>query len=329
MTFRTTARDNRVGAGAADDDEMVVTVAGGPFAITSPGAGGALECAVPSPVTWDVGGGSVAPTVNILLSTNGGGSFPTTLAAATPNDGAQNVTTAPGVLSSNARVRIDAIGNIFFALSPQIAVRDTIAPVVTCPPPVVAECTGNNGVAKSDPQLAAFFAGASATDACDAAIAITDNAPALLPLGNTQVTFTGTDDSLNAGSCFSVVSVVDTTLPTISVSLNPTGEFPANHKMFDVAATVVVADTCDPNPAITLTSITSNEPDDGLGDGNTTDDVQGAEFGTADFAFQLRAERAGNGTGRIYTVTYTVTDGSGNTASASATVTIPHSNAQD
>jgi len=74
-----------------------------------------------------------------------------------------------------------------------------------------------------------------------------------------------------------------------------------------------------------LTSITSNEPDNGLGDGDTANDIQGAAFGTADFSFLLRSERSGAGTGRIYTVTYTVTDGSGNTASDSATVTIPKS----
>ena len=328
MTFRSTARDNRAGAGAADDDEMIVTVAGSPFAITNPSTGGALECAVPSPVAWDVGGGSVAPTVNILLSTNGGGSFPTTLAAATPNDGSQNVTTAQGVLSSNARIRIDAVGNIFFALSPQIAVRDTLDPTLTCPPPVVAECTGNNGVAKNDPQLAAFFAGASATDACDASIPINNNAPNLIPLGNNNVTFTGTDDSLNAGMCSAVISVVDTTAPTISVSVTPTGAWPPNHQMFDVTATVVVNDTCNPNPLVTLTSITSNEAENGTGDGNTAPDVQGAAFGTADFAFQLRAERKGNGDGRIYTITYTVDDGSGNATSASAQVVVPHSSKQ-
>jgi len=221
-----------------------------------------------------------------------------------------------------------SVGNIFFALSPQIAVRDTLDPTLTCPPPVVAECTGNNGVAKTDPQLAAFFAGASALDACDASIPITNNAPNLIPLGNNSITFTGTDDSSNAGVCSALISVVDTTLPTISVSVTPPSEFPPNHKMFDVTATVVVNDSCDPNPVITLTSITSNEPANGTGDGNTEPDVQGAALGTADFAFQLRAERSGGGSGRIYTVTYSVTDGSGNATSASAQVVVPKSASQ-
>jgi hypothetical protein len=52
-------------------------------------------------------------------------------------------------------------------------------------------------------------------------------------------------------------------------------------------------------------------------------DIQGAEIGTADTTFSLRAERAGYGTGRFYTVTYTAVDGSDNQAEDSAEVTVP------
>jgi hypothetical protein len=78
------------------------------------------------------------------------------------------------------------------------------------------------------------------------------------------------------------------------------------------------------DPVVRLVSITSNEPDDDNGDGNTVNDIQGAAFGTADFVFQLRAERRGGGTGRIYTVTYEVEDASGNTTTTQALVTVPH-----
>ena len=47
-------------------------------------------------------------------------------------------------------------------------------------------------------------------------------------------------------------------------------------------------------------------------------------FGTPDVQFKLRAERAGGGDGRVYTIVYTASDGSGNTAVAVATVTVPH-----
>lgn len=325
LTFRTTARDNRAGGGGGDDDDMVITVLGAAFAITDPAAGGGLECNAPSDIFWNVGGGSVAPTVNVLLSTNGGASFPTVLAAGTANDGAVNVI-GPDTLTNDARLRVDSVGNIFFALSEQIAIQDTLPPTVLCPAPVVVECTGNNGIAKDDADLAAFFAGASATDLCDPSVVPVDNAPAHIPLGVNPIMFSATDGSGNTGSCSANINVVDTTPPTISVVLSPTTVFPApNHKMFEVTATVVAEDVCDPNAAVTLTSITSNEPDNGLGDGDFPNDIQGAEIGTADFSFFLRSERSGRGDGRIYTVTYTATDGSGNASSASATVTIPKS----
>jgi hypothetical protein len=325
MTFRSTARDNRSGGGGGDDDEMVITVAGDPFEITSPTAGGGLECKAQSNIAWNVGGGSVAPTVDVRVSTDGGATFPTVLAAGTANDGALTVN-GPATLTNDARLRIDAVENVFFALSPQIAVEDTLDPTVTCPAPVEVECTGNNGIAKVDPVLAAFFAGASATDVCDASVTPVDDAPALIALGVNPITFSATDDSSNTGSCSANIRVVDTTPPTISVSVSPTVVFPSpNHKLFKVKATVTYEDSCDTNPSVVLTSITSNEPDNGLGDGDTANDIQGAAFGTADFAFNLRAERSGTGQGRIYTVTYTVTDGSGNSASASATVRIPKS----
>ena len=276
-------------------------------------------------MSWDVGGGSVAPTVDILVSTDAGSSFPTTLAAATANDGSETVT-GPGTLTSDARLRINAVGNIFFALSDPIAIDDTLDPSVTCPAPVRVECTANNGIEKTDPQLAAFLAGASASDVCDASVTPVDDAPAFIPLGDTPVTFSATDDSLNTGSCSTKITVEDTVPPTISVSVSPSRIFPApNHKMVAVSATVIYEDGCDPNPTVTLTSITSNEPDDGLGDGDTANDIQ---LGATDFDFFVRAERSGLGNGRIYTVTYTVTDGSGNSASASATITVPKSAAQ-
>jgi len=51
--------------------------------------------------------------------------------------------------------------------------------------------------------------------------------------------------------------------------------------------------------------------DDGSGDGNHEPDVMGADPGTEDYDFQVRAERSGNGAGRVYTVVYLVTDEGG------------------
>lgn len=75
--------------------------------------------------------------------------------------------------------------------------------------------------------------------------------------------------------------------------------------------------------SVVLAAIKSNEPDNGLGDGDQPDDIQGADYDTFDTSFQLRAERSGSFE-RIYTITYTVADQAGNKASASATVTVLH-----
>jgi hypothetical protein len=66
--------------------------------------------------------------------------------------------------------------------------------------------------------------------------------------------------------------------------------------------------------------VVSNEPDNGTGDGDTANDIVIFD----NLTFQLRAERSGNGNGRIYTITYQVTDWAGNSALATATVTVPH-----
>ena len=147
-----------------------------------------------------------------------------------------------------------------------------------------------------------------------------------LPLGNTTITLVVNDGTVDSDPDTVNITVVDTTPPDITVTVTPDTLWPPNHKMVDIVATVTVSDICDAAPTVVLTSLTSNEPDDakGNGDGNTVNDIQEAEIGTEDYEFQLRAERAGKGDGRVYTITYTVTDASGNSASASATVVVPH-----
>ncbi|MGH7723942.1 MAG: FlgD immunoglobulin-like domain containing protein [Candidatus Eiseniibacteriota bacterium] len=205
-----------------------------------------------------------------------------------------------------------------------ITVVDTTPPVIVCPADIVVECTETGGTPATDPQLAPFFAGVSATDVCDTTPTITDNAPPFFPKGETTVTFTATDDDLNASNCQAKVQVVDTTPPTITVTLDRDALWPPNHKLADIHATVVVEDICDPNPTFVLTSITSNEPIDGTGDGDTAPDWTDSDFGTPDVDFMLRSERAGTGSGRRYTIVYTASDADGNTASAEVFVRVAH-----
>jgi hypothetical protein len=111
----------------------------------------------------------------------------------------------------------------------------------------------------------------------------------------------------------------DEIAPTLEVSVTPDTLWPPDHQYVEVKATVVAADNFDPNPGVTLVSVTSNEPDNGDDDGDTIDDIVIVDAVT----FNLRAERSGIGTGRVYTITYQVTDACGNVTQQSATVSVP------
>ncbi len=106
--------------------------------------------------------------------------------------------------------------------------------------------------------------------------------------------------------------------------MSPSSLWPPNHKLATINASISVSDNCDPNARVRLLAITSNEADNGLGDGDTTNDIRSAVLGTDDRTFQLRAERSGKGAGRVYTVTYEAADASGNTTTKQATVSVPH-----
>jgi hypothetical protein len=111
----------------------------------------------------------------------------------------------------------------------------------------------------------------------------------------------------------------DEIAPTLAVSVTPDRIWPPNHRYVDVEATVSADDDFDAQPEVSLVSVTSSEPDNGHGDGNTTEDVVTVD----DDSFRLRAERDGDGSGRVYTITYRATDACGNSVTESATVTVP------
>jgi hypothetical protein len=112
--------------------------------------------------------------------------------------------------------------------------------------------------------------------------------------------------------------------PSLSVALSPSLLFPPNHALKTIHATVAAHDACDSSPQLRLVSITSDEPDQGTTSDDVPNDIQGADVGTADLEFQLRAERDDDGDGRTYTVCYEAVDASGNVAHQCATVTVPH-----
>ena len=108
------------------------------------------------------------------------------------------------------------------------------------------------------------------------------------------------------------------TPPTLTITPPPAILWPPNNKMVAVTAAITVQDDYDPQPEIQLESITSSEV---LAQG----DRPGAVLGTDDRQFSLAAERDGSSlAGRVYTLTYSATDGSGNQSTASTNVTVPH-----
>ena len=127
LNFRVTVRDNRpyvagstIGQTTFTDAVVTVTNTAGPFAVTAPNTAVTWGGGTSQTVTWSVNGtnaGSVnCATVNILLSTDGGQTFPTTLASATANDGSE-VVTVPNTPGTTNRIKVEAVGNIFFDIS--------------------------------------------------------------------------------------------------------------------------------------------------------------------------------------------------------------------
>lgn len=141
---------------------------------------------------------------------------------------------------------------------------------------------------------------------------------------NGSFTFEFVDASGNTGSATATVGWIDRTAPALRLAVDKPVLKPANHKLVPVQVTVEADGTGSPLRSVELVSITSNEPDNGSGDGNTDGDIQGAEYGQADVSFLLRAERSGKGSSRVYTITYKAVDQAGNETYASVEVTVPH-----
>jgi hypothetical protein len=348
LTFRLTARDNAIAGGGVDYDTMVVTVDGDPFRIVTPNGGESLGAGCSTPVSWLVGGGDVAALVDVLLSSDGGLTFPTPLASSVPNDGEEQVM-LPCAANAAARVKAQAVDNIFFDIS-----NDEFE-VVAAPPAVAASADGGN-VDEACEFTVPFTASVGDDCAVSAAAVVveasvlTNNASLGVPSFNAvqvsatsvavdgsvlvhdltsspaivRVTVRAPDACGFEGADTADVDVFDTIPPAIAAEISPAVLWPPNHQMVGVDATVAASDNC-PGVIFVLSSVTSSEPENGTGDGNTAPDIGGADLGTADLAFDLRAERSGTGNGRRYTAVYTATDGSGNDAQAAPFVVVPKS----
>ena len=141
-------------------------------------------------------------------------------------------------------------------------------------------------------------------------------------------------ESLAAREAAELLRRQDQDPPSLTVVAEPRRLWPPDHMLIAISVNVAAADAVDPSPRITLVSIECNDAFAGAppaagdrGANQTTcdaEDVAGAEYGTDDRAFELRAERRGDGPGRTYAITYSATDAAGNTATAQTAVTVSH-----
>ncbi|HEU5181669.1 MAG TPA: VCBS repeat-containing protein [Candidatus Polarisedimenticolia bacterium] len=146
---------------------------------------------------------------------------------------------------------------------------------------------------------------------------------ATLGLGAHHITLRVADPAGTHATDEIIVTVADTVAPTLTVDLTPHLLWPANNKMVDVIARVQATDACGGRVEVKLASIQSGGPAS-RANRSSTSNVSGAELGTADFAFQLRAVKSSSKQGAAYLVTYTSTDAAGNQSSATGTVIVPH-----
>jgi len=123
LTWRLTVRDNEAGNGGIACDEITLNVAAtGPFEITTQNSATAWSAGDTENISWDVAGTDGAaftcPNVDILWSTDGGMTFPTTLASNVTNDGSHDIL-VPAGSTSQGRLKIVCTGetNIFFDIN--------------------------------------------------------------------------------------------------------------------------------------------------------------------------------------------------------------------
>jgi len=207
-----------------------------------------------------------------------------------------------------------------------ITVRDTTPPFVTAGSDVTVEAGTSvtlNGAATDAVSTVFTFSWSE-----DGEVLKTETGVAATSLdfetkfnvGAHDITLRATDEAGNAGTAHVIVTVVDTTPPTLMATIVPDKLWPPNHKYVEVKITASAEDLGDPAPAIAFSSMASSEADNAKGDGNTVNDIVKID----DFTFNIRAERSGAGSGRTYTITYTATDASGNSATSTVTVQVPH-----
>lgn len=137
LNFLFTVRDNHPGGGRVTVDTARVEIIpqAGPFRITNPNAPGFVwPGGAPLTVSWDVAGTTAPPVncakVDVLLSIDGGLTFPYTVGSQVANSGSAFVV-LPNIDATQARLKVKAFGNIFFDISDaNFTIQKVTRPVV-------------------------------------------------------------------------------------------------------------------------------------------------------------------------------------------------------
>ena len=137
-------------------------------------------------------------------------------------------------------------------------------------------------------------------------------------------TATGTADTLCGGSASAsdpthYVGTHTNHPPSCNATASPSSLWPPNHQMKTIAVLGVTDPDGDP-VTVRIDGITQDEPVNEQGDGNTGPDGTGVGTSTA----QVRAERSGQGDGRVYVIHFTGRDNQGGTCTGTVSVGVPH-----
>ncbi|MEP6769266.1 MAG: lamin tail domain-containing protein [Acidobacteriota bacterium] len=139
-------------------------------------------------------------------------------------------------------------------------------------------------------------------------------------LSNTATVSGGPFDPIPANNTVLTSIAVANPAPFISgAAVDRAVLSPPNHKMVPVTVSYAAEDNCG-SAVLCGLSITSNEPSNGGGDGNTASDWQVVD----PHHVLLRAERSGKGTGRTYSIAIRCADPSGSASTATVAVSVPH-----